>query len=85
MLGLVLTNWFLPVLLRLTPPTLPIRLDVGLDARVFVFTALVSLLTGIVFGLAPAWQGTRVNLASALKDASQAGGVSWRRAASFTP
>ena len=34
-LGLVLTNWFLPVLLRLTPPTLPIRPDVGLDARVF--------------------------------------------------
>ena len=81
-LGLVLTNWFLPVLLRLTPPTLPIRLDVGLDARVFAFTALVSLLTGILFGLTPAWQGTRVNLASALKDDSQARGVRRSRLAS---
>jgi putative ABC transport system permease protein len=74
-LGLVLTYWFLPVLLRLTPPTLPIRPEVGLDARVFTFTALVALLTGILFGLAPAWQGTRLNLASALKDDSQASGV----------
>jgi len=81
-LGLVLTNWFLPVLLRLTPPTLPIRLDVGLDIRVFAFTVFVSLLTGILFGLAPAWQGTRVNLASALKDDSQAGGVRRSRFAS---
>src|SRR5947207_5297505 len=81
-LGLVLTNWFLPVLLRLTPPTLPVRPEVGLDARVFVFTALVSLVTGILFGLAPAWQGTRVNLATALKDDSQAGGIRRSRFAS---
>ncbi len=81
-LGLVLTNWFLPVLLRLTPPTLPVRPEVGLDARVFAFTALVSLLTGILFGLAPAWQGTRVDLASALKDNAQAGGVRRSRFAS---
>ena len=58
--------------MRLTPPTLPIRPEVGLDVRVFAFTALVSLFTGIVFGLAPAWQGTNVNLASALKDESPA-------------
>jgi predicted permease len=80
--GLVLTSWFLPLLLRLTPPTMPIRPEVGLDARVFAFTALVSLVTGILFGLAPAWRGTRVNLATALKDDSQAGGVRRSRLAS---
>src|SRR5262245_11349493 len=74
-LALVLTNGLLPALLRLSPPTLPIRPEVGLDSRVFAFTALVALLTGILFGLAPAWQGTRVNVASALKDESQAGGI----------
>jgi predicted permease len=81
-LGLVLTNWLLPALLRLTPPTLPIRPEVGLDARVFAFTALVSLLSGILFGLAPAWQGSRVNLATALKDDSPPGGVRRSRFAS---
>jgi predicted permease len=74
-LGLLLTSWFLPVLLRLTPPTLPIRPEAGLDSSVLAFTALVSLTTGILFGLAPAWQGTRVNLAAALKDESLAGGI----------
>jgi predicted permease len=72
----------LPALLRLSPPTLPIRPEVGLDARVFAFTALVALVTGILFGLAPAWQGTRVNVASALKDESQAGGIRRSRFAS---
>ena len=81
-LGLVLTNAFVPVLLRLAPPTLPIRPEVGLDSRVFAFTGLVSLLTGIVFGLAPAWQGTRTNLATALKEGLQAGGIRRSRFAS---
>ncbi len=81
-LALLLTNLFLPLILRLTPPTLPIRPEVGLDVRVFAFTALVCALTGILFGLAPALQGTRVHLASALKDDSQVGGVRRSRFAS---
>lgn len=72
--GLLLTNWFVPALLRLTPPTLPVRPEVSLDLPVLAFTALVSLVTGIVFGFAPAWQGTRVNLAACLKDGSPATG-----------
>ena len=72
--GLVLTSWFVPVLLRLTPPTLPIRPEIHLDVRVFGFTLLVSLLTGIVFGSAPAWKCGRVDLVSALKDGSRSAG-----------
>jgi predicted permease len=73
--GLLLTSWFVPALMQLIPPTLPIRPEVPLDIRVFAFTVVVSLLTGILFGLAPAWQGTRVNLAATLKDESVATGV----------
>ena len=43
-------------------------LDLPIDLRVLGFTIAVSLLTGIVFGLAPALRATRVDLTSALKD-----------------
>jgi putative ABC transport system permease protein len=65
--GLLLAHWFVAGLLRLTPPTLPLRPDVHLDGRVLAFTGLAALLTGLVFGLAPAWQGTKVSLISAFK------------------
>jgi predicted permease len=78
-LGLLLTYWFLPVLLRLTPPTLPIRAEVGLDIRVFAYTALISMGAGLLFGLVPAFRGTQLNLASALKDEVQSGGISRSR------
>src|SRR5207249_7857119 len=73
-LGLLMTMWSVPVLLRLTPPSLPLRPEIRLDICVFLFTGLVSILTGIIFGFAPAWQGARVNVASALKDQSPTGG-----------
>jgi predicted permease len=72
-LGLLLTSAALPMLLRLTPRTLPIRPEVSADIRVFAYTALLSLLTGILFGLVPAWQGTQVNPVSALKEETAAG------------
>jgi predicted permease len=78
-IGVLLTYWFVPMLVRLTPPTLPIRPEIHLDSHVLLFTALISVLTGIIFGFAPAWQGTKVNLASALKDEAAAvrGRRSW--------
>jgi predicted permease len=72
-LGLVLTSWFGSALMQLVPPTLPIRPEFSLDTRVLAFTTLISLLTAILFGLVPAWQGTKVDLASALKDESPTG------------
>ncbi|MGH9612997.1 MAG: ABC transporter permease, partial [Bryobacteraceae bacterium] len=48
----------------------PVALDVSPDLRILGFTAAVSLLTGILFGLAPALRGTRLDLTPALKNAS---------------
>ncbi len=48
----------------------PLSLDVQLDYRVFAFTAAISMLTGLLSGLAPALQGTRVDLSGALKAAA---------------
>ena len=42
-------------------------LDLSIDSRVLAFTAGVAILTGLLFGLAPAWRGTRVDPHSAMK------------------
>ena len=71
--GLLLTSWLGAALMQLIPPTLPIRPEFSLDRWVLAFTTLISLLTAILFGLVPAWQGTKVDLASVLKDESPTG------------
>jgi predicted permease len=48
----------------------PLKIDLQPDATVLVFTIAVALLTGIGFGLAPAFRGTRINIAPALKENS---------------
>jgi predicted permease len=48
----------------------PAPFDARFDLRIFAFTASVSILTGILFGLAPAWQATRTDVNTALKDAA---------------
>jgi len=67
--GMIVASWGSHVLLRLvdTGPA-PIRLDLNPDARVLAFTVAVMALTGIGFGLAPAWRAGGVDLASAMKD-----------------
>jgi predicted permease len=72
-MGLAFAYWGKDVLVALSPlsATLP---DLKLDLRVLGFTAAVTILTGVLFGLAPALRATKVDLASALKDgAGQAG------------
>jgi putative ABC transport system permease protein len=62
---------------RLIPPTNPI----SLDARVFGFTLLICLLTGLFFGLAPALGASRIDLDEALKEGARGftGGLPARR------
>ena len=56
------------------PANIPRVASVGLDARVLAFTALVALLTSIVFSLAPALRARRVDLTDALKDGQTTSG-----------
>jgi len=66
-LGLVIAYWSTTLILALKPPIpVPIALDLSLNARVLLFTLAASLLTGIVFGLAPALQASRASLVPAL-------------------
>jgi predicted permease len=65
--GLLIAKWSLYVVRTINPGNIP-RLElIGIDSRVLAFTFGVSILTGIVFGLAPALRGAKVDLNSALK------------------
>ncbi|HEX2488360.1 MAG TPA: ABC transporter permease, partial [Blastocatellia bacterium] len=66
-LGLLLAFYGIDLLLALSPATLPRTGEVGIDFRVLGFTLALSLLAGALFGLAPAWQATRVGLNEELK------------------
>jgi putative ABC transport system permease protein len=63
----------LRVLARMHPENLPQLASVGIDWRVLTFTLLVSLATSLLFGLAPAFMGTRMDLVDALKQGGRSG------------
>ena len=74
-LGLVLSFWMTDALTTFFPKiAYTIALDVSPDRRALLFTLAVSLLTGIVFGLAPAFQATRPDLVPVLKGEAQRAG-----------
>ncbi|HKR32701.1 MAG TPA: ABC transporter permease, partial [Terriglobales bacterium] len=77
--GLLVSAWASSALVRLLGSGRnPLNLSAGIDWHVLAFTAAVSILSGVVFGLMPALAATRVSVAPALKDtrmqASSAGG-----------
>jgi putative ABC transport system permease protein len=71
--GLIFAHWLSRALLAYLPRESRSALDIPLDARVLGFTLAVSTLTGLLFGLAPAWQATKLNLTASLKDQTGAG------------
>jgi predicted permease len=70
-IGLLLAAWGTSGLLAAVPGALPRSGEVALDASVLLFTLVVSLLTGVVFGLAPALQSTRSDLGDALRESGR--------------
>jgi len=80
-IGFLLAAWGSEALSRLASsgPN-PVPLQVHHDARILVFTAGLSILIGVLFGLAPAMQATRTNLNTALKETPRSGGDGRRRA-----
>ena len=79
--GLLLALWTIDVLKTTPPPDgmFSFKLDYHLDGRVLAFTFLLSLATGVIFGLAPALQASRPDLVPALKDESPAAAQGRRR------
>ncbi|MGB7924281.1 MAG: ABC transporter permease, partial [Pyrinomonadaceae bacterium] len=67
-LGVLLALWGLDALFALSPTDVPRMAEIGLDHRVLAFTLIVSLVTGVVFGLIPALQASRPNLNEMLKE-----------------
>jgi putative ABC transport system permease protein len=67
LLGLLLAYWSVRGLVLISPEDIPRISEIGLDARVLVFTFTVSVITCLLFGLAPAWQASRPNLNEALQ------------------
>jgi putative ABC transport system permease protein len=67
-LGLLTATWGVDLLVGLSPNSIPRASEISLDARVLVFTFLVTLITGLLFGLLPAWQTSRLELTEALKE-----------------
>jgi putative ABC transport system permease protein len=78
-LGLLLAMWCVDLLLKLNNTMIPRTGEIGLDRNVLLFTLGVSLLTGIVFGLAPAFQASKVNLQNTLKEGGRSGRAGIRR------
>ncbi|HET7437301.1 MAG TPA: ABC transporter permease [Thermoanaerobaculia bacterium] len=69
--GLLLAAWGVDALVALAPHDIP-RLDnVALDGRVLLFTFTLSILTGVIFGLAPALSASKTDLTEALKEGSR--------------
>ncbi len=71
-LGLLLAWWGTEVLVKMIPEDVPRLAEISLDRWVFGFTLLVSALTGIIFGLAPALQASKVELTEAMKEGGRA-------------
>src|SRR5207247_11347355 len=66
--GALLAKWGVRLLVALSAANLPRVDEVGINASVLAFTLAVSLLTGLLFGLVPAWQSARLDLTDALKE-----------------
>jgi predicted permease len=66
-LGLIPAIWGTQAALKVLPAALPRAYEVGVDLRVLTFTMIVSLVTGVLFGLAPALKTSQANPGFALK------------------
>ncbi len=71
--GLALAYAGVQGIVALTPATLPIALDARLDPTVLLFTAGAAIVAGLLFGIAPAWQMSRLDRYEALKEGGRAG------------
>jgi len=74
LLGLLIAQWGTEALVAAVPQNIPRVSAIQLDGAVLGFTLLLSLATGIIFGLVPAWQASHVDLNTALKSGTRGAG-----------
>ncbi len=77
--GVIGASANLRLLLQLAPSRLPRLAEVGVDARVLVFSIVVCVLTGVLFGLAPALETPAIELAGRLREGGRGAGSSRRQ------
>ena len=83
-LGILVAYWGIAVLRAVIPHSIPVPeasaevlvSKIGMDARVLLFTLLISLASGLVFGLAPALQASRVSVSATLKEGGRSASAS---------
>jgi predicted permease len=78
--GLFLGRWTLNVLVASAPAGLPRLAEIALDGRVIAVGAIVTLLAGLLVGVAPAWRASRLDLRAALGRAGSSRGSGRGRA-----
>ncbi len=81
-LGLLLGHWALRALILIAPKGIPRLQEVSLDFQVLLFTAGLTIFTGLLVGFAPVWTAGRIDLTSAL-NAGGRSGTDTRKARSF--
>jgi putative ABC transport system permease protein len=77
--GLVLARVGTGLLVNLSPIILPRATEIALDARALGFTAAIAVLTGVLFGLAPALHMAKTDLMAALRDGGRGNAIGFRR------
>ncbi len=74
LLGFFFALWGVRLLVTVLPPNLPRLSTITVDARILLFTVALSLLTGLLFGVVPAWQVSRQGVSGVLKESSRSSG-----------
>ena len=79
LVGLFIAGGGVRFLISLGPDVLPRINEIAIDPRVLAFTAAITIVTGILFGLAPALQMAKTDLAAATRDGSRGASIGFRR------
>lgn len=85
LLGSLLAIWGTPLLVSLIPDKVPRIHEISVDLRVLGFALMISIITGIIFGLTPALQASRIDLNQSLKESARGttGGLRQNRLRAF--
>ena len=74
--GVLAAKLTLRFILRFVPASVPRLAEVGIDRTVLLFALLISIFTGIIFGLAPAFQAMKADMTAAIREGAQGSGYS---------